>query len=329
MEVNSGVDLWIQWLRQAHFLSLPPCFFPALSPPQKNEPARRLKTATERSRLYRKKLQEGSSDKYEDYKKKDRERRKRQERKRNYQQECRLKKERYVGRGWGCIEKEKETRIFRILKLLYKHPKIPHTRHLSHYFGKAIHKVKKALPKSPRKKKAVLHKLASTVHLDSSETIESPTVSSNRKLPADSITKVQQFFLRDSVSRQAPGIHSYVIVQQEGKKIKLQKRHLVLSLWEVHALFVNEFPEVEISLGKFCSLRPDVLVFSKMPRNVCLFQHHDNVNLLCSSLHKVQWNPVNTTTNGPKYSGRINGVGSLSMMREQFNYFDVMSTLAN
>ena len=27
--------------------------------------------------------------------------------------------------------------------------------------------------------------------------------------------------------------------------------------------------------------------------------------------------------------GRINGVGSLSMMREQFNYFDVMSTLAN
>ena len=43
----------------------------------------------------------------------------------------------------------------------------------------------------------------------------------------------------------------------------------------------------------------------------------------------IQWNPVNTTTNGPKYSGRINGVGSLSMMREQFNYFDVMSTLAN
>ena len=50
---------------------------------------------------------------------------------------------------------------------------------------------------------------------------------------------------------------------------------------------------------------------------------------------EIQWNPVNTTTNGPKYSsringgGRINGVGSLSMMREQFNYFDVMSTLAN
>ena len=58
------------------------------------------KTATERSRLYRKKLQEGSSDKYEDYKKKDTEKeRKRQERKRNYQQESRLKKERNVGRG--------------------------------------------------------------------------------------------------------------------------------------------------------------------------------------------------------------------------------------
>ena len=55
------------------------------------------------------------------------------------------------------IEKEKETRIFRILKLLYKHPKIPHTRHLSHYFGKAIHKVKKALPKNPRKKKGCFY----------------------------------------------------------------------------------------------------------------------------------------------------------------------------
>ena len=62
----------------------------------------------------------------------------------------------------------------------------------------------------------------------------------------------------------------------------------MLSLHEAHALFVNEFPEVEISLSKFCSLCPDnVLVFSKMPRNVCLCQHHDNVNLLCSSLHKV------------------------------------------
>ena len=158
------------------------------------------KTATERSRLYRKKLQEGSSDKYEDYKKKDRERKKK------------ARKEKKLSAGEQVKEREKcreRVRLHRKRKteenLHWNSQASVQTSKDPPYktpqsFGKAIHKVKKALPKSPRKKKAVLHKLASTVDLDSSETIESPTVSSNRKLPADLITKVQQFFLREILS---------------------------------------------------------------------------------------------------------------------------------
>ena len=93
MEVNSGVDLWIQWLPGRLIFSLSPhAFSPLYFPfPPKNEPARRLKTATERSRLYRKKLQEGSSDKYEDYKKKDRERKKKARKEKKLSAEVQVK----------------------------------------------------------------------------------------------------------------------------------------------------------------------------------------------------------------------------------------------
>ena len=41
------------------------------------------------------------------------------------------------------------------------------------------------------------------------------------------------------------------------------------------------------------------------------FKHRETshmITVVANSMFEVQWNPVNTTTNGPKYSGRINGV---------------------
>ena len=32
-------------------------------------------------------------------------------------------------------------------------------------------------------------------------------------------------------------------------------------------------------------------------------------------LKRVQWNPVNTVSNGPKRIGRFNGLGSMSLIR--------------
>ena len=73
--------------------------------------------------------------------------------------------------------------------------------------GKAVRRVKKALPNSPRKIKEVVSKLADISGVKKFHLSHS----SNRKLPETTKAFVEKFFLLDSVSRQAPGIRDYVI----------------------------------------------------------------------------------------------------------------------
>ena len=93
--------------------------------------------------------------------------------------------------------------------------------------------------------------------------------------------------MQDSISRQSPGKRDFVVSWKNGKKEHLQKRHLLFSLREAHALFLKENPEVKIGLSKFSSLRPlNVLLSSEIPRNVCLCQYHENIKLICDCLKK-------------------------------------------
>lgn len=152
--------------------------------------------------------------------------------------------------------------------------------------GKAIGKVKRAPPSSPRKRKAVIAKLASATgaHPEVNQQKKHP----HNKLSPNTVKCIQDFYVRDSISRQAPGICDFVVLKVKGKKTKLQKRHLMLSLRETFALFCQEHPDVEVGLSSFCSLRPpNVLLSSAIPRNVCLCQYHDNIKLLCEAIHKA------------------------------------------
>ena len=93
--------------------------------------------------------------------------------------------------------------------------------------------------------------------------------------------------MQDSISRQSPGKRDFVVSWKNGKKEHLQKRHLLFSLREAHALFLKENPEVKIGLSKFSSLRPlNVLLSSGIPRNVCLCQYHESIKLICDCLKK-------------------------------------------
>lgn len=133
--------------------------------------------------------------------------------------------------------------------------------------GNSVSRVKQVLPNSPRKRRAVISKLAKSVDGISSN---SPNPHRNGK---SSVKCVQDFFHIDSISRQAPGRKDYVSVRSEGKKMNLQKRHIMWSLKEVYRLFLKEHPEIKIPLSKFCSLRPvNVLLSSAMPRDAGLGQ---------------------------------------------------------
>ena len=138
--------------------------------------------------------------------------------------------------------------------------------------GTSVSRVKQVLPNSPRKRRAVISKLAKSVDGISSNS-PNPHRNGNKQLRKSSVKCVQDFFHLDSISRQAPGRNDYVSVRSEGKKMTLQKRHIMWSLMEVYQLFLKEHPEIKIPLSKFCSLRPvNVLLSSAMPRDAGLGQ---------------------------------------------------------
>ena len=138
--------------------------------------------------------------------------------------------------------------------------------------GNSVSRVKQVLPNSPRKRRTVISKLAKSVDGISSNS-PNPHRNGNKQLRKSSVKCVQDFFHLDSISRQAPGRNDYVSVRSEGKKMTLQKRHIMWSLMEVYQLFLKEHPEIKIPLSKFCSLRPvNVLLSSAMPRDAGLGQ---------------------------------------------------------
>ena len=68
-----------------------------------------------------------------------------------------------------------------------------------------------------------------------------------------------------------------MIVKENGKKSKLEKRSLIGSLKETFGMFQKEKSHVKMGFSKFYSLRPkSVLLQAAMPQQVCLCQYHDN-----------------------------------------------------
>ena len=115
--------------------------------------------------------------------------------------------------------------------------------------GKALGKVSRVLPKSLRKRKAVVFKLAHALGFLGKK----KCTRGNRGLPKETVHLVKDFFQLDSISRQDQG-----------------RKDLLWSLRECYSIFTKENPTTEIGFSKFCSLRPvNVLLSADMPRDVC------------------------------------------------------------
>lgn len=152
-------------------------------------------------------------------------------------------------------------------------------------FGKANKRVERVLPKSPRKRMAVVEKLASNilkVKLPRTRKVGSVSLSKDTK------SMVIDFYLSDSISRQCPGKSDWLVVKNDdGSKEKRQKRHMVMTLSESYKLFGTDNSSVNIGKSSFAALRPKhVLLVSNMPHNVCGCRYHNNVILLLESLHR-------------------------------------------
>ena len=120
--------------------------------------------------------------------------------------------------------------------------------------GKAIARVKRNFPCSPRKRRAIVKEL-------SWEQIEiKPFVPAKKRSYSSVCTKedkksVIYFFSRDDISRQAPGKRDMVkITLDDGSKIEKQKRHLVVPVMKVYNIWKSENPSRKIGKSTFSSL---------------------------------------------------------------------------
>ena len=107
--------------------------------------------------------------------------------------------------------------------------------------GKAIAKVKRNLPCSPRNRRAIVKELAwEQIKIKLFVPVKKRSYSS-------ACTKedklVMDFFSRDDISRQAPGKRDVVKIKlDDGSKIEKQKQHLVVSVMGAYNIWKSENP---------------------------------------------------------------------------------------
>ena len=92
---------------------------------------------------------------------------------------------------------------------------------------------------------------------------------------------VQNFFLRDSVSRATSGKKETITKHKK----KMQKRYLSDTLENLHLQYNAEFPQMSVSYTEFTMLRPFWVLFEKVEnRETCACLRCDNLKLLITSM---------------------------------------------
>lgn len=149
--------------------------------------------------------------------------------------------------------------------------------------GKAMSRVSKALPLSPRKKTAVVRKLARNFGIE-----EKAVSQLKNTMPSDTDAKIKDFYMSDIVSRQLPGKRDYVtVLTEKGTKERVQKKVLMMTVREAYEVFKKEHNDIKIGKSKFASLRPkNVVPVSDSDQTVCCCRYHENLDLLLDGLKR-------------------------------------------
>ncbi len=117
--------------------------------------------------------------------------------------------------------------------------------------AKAAKKVLRVLPTDPDKQHQILTRVGQNLGL-----FQTPTHQRQQAaIPMDVIQKVQDFYKNDSISWQAPGKRDYVTVRENGTRVKYQKRFLLFNIREVHQLFIQDHPGMNIFFNRYNLMR--------------------------------------------------------------------------
>lgn len=241
-------------------------------------------TPAEKMKRRREKLK--SQGKYEEYKEKHKEEMKQHRLKKKAQLETLSSKKKEE-----AIEKERANTKERVRKsrMMKKEAAARKGFKNNQSLGKATSRVKKVLPKSPNKRRMVIRKLFTTYLEDKKKNqTEEEKKRKTTNLSETTVNKVKEFYQREDISRQAPGMKDVMTIRNGATKEKIQIRHLLQSIKETYAMFREEYEDEEIGKSKFAELRPAyVKLSSNIPHNVCLCKYHSNFTLSLNAVCKI------------------------------------------
>lgn len=102
------------------------------------------------------------------------------------------------------------------------------------------------------------------------------------------VKKVRDHYYSDSISRACPGIRDYVLkADKDGEKEKVQRRLVLMNLYEAYILYKEQFPSDNIGFSKFASLRPKECILVGSAHGIhetCVCTYHQNTKLTFDSL---------------------------------------------
>lgn len=150
--------------------------------------------------------------------------------------------------------------------------------------GKAVKRLHRALPTSPRKYRQAVRKLAIQLDMQLTDKVDNDERRGRKAVGDDTVDQVNAFFLRDDISRHAPGMKDCRRVNEE----MVQKRHLYNNISETYELYKAEHGDSNhIGRTKFADPRPPpVCPLNDMPHNVCVCAIHEHIFMCVSVLAK-------------------------------------------
>lgn len=101
-------------------------------------------------------------------------------------------------------------------------------------------KVIRVLPNDKDKRYAIVRRIGQDLGM-----LEKPKAKRTQAQISDSmIEEVQNFYKNDTISYQAPGKRDFFTLQENGVRVKHQKRYLLYNIREVYQLFIEEYPSM-------------------------------------------------------------------------------------
>ncbi|KAJ8671423.1 hypothetical protein QAD02_002682 [Eretmocerus hayati] len=108
-----------------------------------------------------------------------------------------------------------------------------------------------------------------------------------KTLPDAVIQNVVNFYNDDSISRVMTSMKDVVSVKVDEKRLRIQKRLLMMDLKELHELYKKTYQNMSISFSEFAKLRPQycVLMGAKGTHSVCVCTIHQNCKMMLDAIN--------------------------------------------